>query len=259
MKFLFLGDIVGNPGYAAVRSEVPTIRKDLQLDAVIVNAENTAGGSGITPRQYKGLIDSGVDAITMGDHIYRKKEIVSVLETSDRIVKPANFPPDAPGKNWIIIDTKAGQLAVISLLGRLHMRPCGDPYAAVDRAIEEIGDTTQHIFVDIHAETTGEKQTLGRYLDGRVTAVIGTHTHVPTADATILPRGTAFQCDAGMCGPHESILGRSISRVLKTSVSFVPTTFYVASEDVRLSGVIVESDASGLATAISRFEKPIKN
>ena len=259
MKFLFLGDIVGKPGYSAIRTELPTIRAKLNLDAVVVNAENAADGSGLTPRQYRRLLESGVDVITMGDHVYRQKDLIETLKTSDQIVKPANFPKNSPGRSWTILETPAGRIAVISLLGRLYMRPVDCLFNAVDQALSEIGDQADVILVDIHAEATGDKQLIGRYLDGRVTAVIGTHTHVPTADSQILPGGTAFQCDVGMCGPYESILGRSISRVLESSTSFVPDTFYVATKDVRLSGAIVEADQQGRAMTIERFEKKINS
>jgi len=254
MKFLFLGDVVGKPGYTGLRRELPRIREEHGLDAVIANAENASDGSGLMPRQFRRLIETGVDAITMGDHLYRRKEIIEILETSDRLVKPANFPATAPGRTWTIIDTPAGRLAIISLLGRTYMRPVDCPFAAVDLALEEIGKQASHILVDIHAEATGDKQLIGRHLDGRVTAVLGTHTHVPTADSCILPQGTAFQCDVGMCGPYESILGRSISKVLGSSTTFVPDCFYVATQDVRLCGAIIEADETGKATKIERFE-----
>ena len=257
MRFLFLGDIVGKPGYSAVRMELPAIRQQHDLDAVVVNAENAADGSGLTPRQFRRLIECGVDAVTMGDHLYRKKDIIETLETSHQIVKPANFPKDAPGRTWTIVETAAGKIAVISLMGRVYMRPVDCPFEAVDQALSEIGDQADVILVDIHAEATGDKQLIGRHLDGRVTAVIGTHTHVPTADSQILPGGTAFQCDVGMCGPYESIIGRSISRVLGSSTSFVPETFYVATKDVRLCGAIIEADKQGRAITIERFEKKI--
>ena len=207
------------------------------MDALVVNAENASDGSGLMPRQFQRLTGSGVDAITLGDHIYRRKEILETLKASDRIVKPANYPREATGRTWTLVQTSANEsLAVVSLLGRVYMRPVDCPFAAIDRVLEEIGDTTQHILVDIHAEATSDKQTLARYLDGKVTAVLGTHTHVPTADAQILPGGTAFQCDVGMCGPYESIIGRDIGRVLQTTRTFEPCHFYVATGDVRLCG-----------------------
>jgi hypothetical protein len=255
MRILFLGDIVGKPGYTAVLQHAEGLRARHQLDALVVNAENASDGSGLMPRQYQRLIAAGVDAITLGDHIYRRKEIIEVLKKSDRIVKPANFPSQAAGRPWVVIPTPKGPLAIISLLGRVYMRPVDCPFDAVDRSLLEIGDQARHVLVDVHAEATSDKQVLARYLDGKVTAVVGTHTHVPTADAAVLPGGTAFQCDVGMCGPYESIIGRDIKRVMQTTRSFEPSHFYVAKSDVRLCGAIIESDQDGTATSIERFEQ----
>lgn len=257
MRILFLGDIVGKPGYSAVLAHAAAVKKELRLDALVVNAENASDGAGLMPRQAKRLLEAGVDAITMGDHIYRRKEIMEVLRSTDRIVKPANFPASATGKAWIVVETPAGPLAVTSLLGRVFTRPVDCPFDAIDRVLEEIGETTRHILVDVHAEATSDKQLIGRYLDGRVTAVLGTHTHVPTADAAVLPQGTAFQCDVGMCGPYESIIGRDIRRVLRTTRSFEPCHFHVATQDVRLCGAVVDSNAEGRAVSVERFEKRI--
>ncbi len=231
-----------------------SIREEHQIDALVVNAENASDGSGLMPRQFKRLVEAGVDAVTLGDHIYRCKEIIPTLEKSHRIVRPANYPADAPGKTWTVVETPQGPLAVISLLGRVHMRPVDCPFDAVDRALDEIGDHASHVVVDVHAEATSDKQVLARYLDGKVTAVLGTHTHVPTADASILPGGTAFQCDVGMCGPYESIIGRDINRVMQTTRTFQPCHFHVATRDVRLCGAIVNSKENGKAVSIERFE-----
>lgn len=257
MRLLFLGDLVGKPGYAGVVKHAESLKSKHQVDALVVNAENASDGSGLVPRQYKRLIDAGVDAITLGDHIYRSKDIIPTLLSSERIVKPANYPSEASGKTWVIVPTPAGPLAVISLMGRVFMRPVDCPFAAVDRALDEIGDQANHVLVDVHAEATSDKQVLGRYLDGKVTAVLGTHTHVPTADACVFPGGTAFQCDVGMSGPYESIIGRDISRVMQTTRSFEPCHFHVATRDVRLCGALVESAADGKAVSIDRFELKI--
>jgi len=257
MRILFLGDTVGKPGYASVVKQVPLLRKERSLDAVIVNAENASDGSGLMPRQYNRLIEAGVDVITMGDHIYRCKEIVPTLLKSERIIKPANYPPDSPGNGWTVVEAGGGKIGVVSLLGRVYMRPVDCPFTAVDRALEAIVPQTNFIVVDVHAEATSDKQVLARYLDGKVTAVLGTHTHVPTADARVLPGGTAFQCDVGMCGPYDSIIGRDIERVTHTTRTFEPTHFHVATKDVRLCGAIVESDENGRATSIERFELEI--
>ncbi|MEM9646346.1 MAG: TIGR00282 family metallophosphoesterase [Planctomycetota bacterium] len=258
MRLLFLGDIVGKPGYTAVLQQAAGLKKELCLDALVANAENASDGSGLMPRQYRRLRDAGVDCLTMGDHIYRRKEICETLVESDRIVKPANFPASAPGRNFAVVSTEsAGRLAVVSLLGRVFTRPVDCPFDAVDRVLDEIAGQAEHVLVDVHAEATSDKQCLARYLDGRVTAVLGTHTHVPTADACVLPKGTAFQCDVGMCGPYESIIGRDIARVIETTRTFIPKHFHVATRDVRLCGAIVESDDSGKAVRVERFEKRI--
>jgi metallophosphoesterase (TIGR00282 family) len=221
---------------------------------VIANAENAAGGSGLTPAIYRELLAAGVDAVTLGDHIYRRNEIIGVLEKEPNIVKPANFPEQAPGKNFAIVQTSAGEsVAVMSLLGRVFMRPVDCPFKAADRVLAELPAEVKTIIVDFHAEATSDKQLLGRYLDGRVSAVLGTHTHVPTADECILAGGTAFQCDVGMTGPYDSVLGRRYDRVMETTVTFNPTHFEVAQGDPRMCGSVVEIDPStGRATAIER-------
>jgi len=254
MRILFLGDVVGKPGYSGVLKHAESIRAEHAIDALIVNAENASDGSGLMPRQHKRLIEVGVDVVTMGDHLYRCDDIIATLLKSDRIVRPANFPADASGRTWTVVKTPVGPIGVISLMGRVYMRPVDCPFDAVDIALEAIGDQAQHILVDVHAEATSDKQVLARYLDGKVTAVLGTHTHVPTADASLLPGGTAFQCDVGMCGPYESIIGRDIKRVMQTTRTFEPCHFHVATQDVRLCGAIIDSDSTGRATSIERFE-----
>ncbi|QDT11668.1 TIGR00282 family metallophosphoesterase [Planctomycetes bacterium K23_9] len=255
MRILFLGDIVGKPGYTAVLQLAESIRKQERIDFLIVNAENASDGSGLMPRQFRRLLDAGVDGVTLGDHIFRRKDIIETLQKSDRIVKPANFPDAAAGRTWTLINREGLEpLAIVSLMGRVFMRPVDCPFDAIDRVLEEIGDQTTQVLVDVHAEATSDKQAIGRYLDGKVTAVLGTHTHVPTADATIFPGGTAFQCDVGMSGPYESIIGRDIRRVTQTTRTFEPCHFHVATKDVRLCGAIVESNDQGRAVSIERFE-----
>jgi metallophosphoesterase (TIGR00282 family) len=255
MRILLIGDIVGKPGEKIITRAIPGLRKRERLDLVIANAENAADGSGLAPSIYRKFIAAGIDCITLGDHIYRRSEIVSVLNTAENIVKPANFPAAAPGKPWCVVTADDGtKVAVFSLLGRVFMRPVDCPWAAADRVLAEIPADVKIRVLDFHAEATSDKQLMGRYLDGRVTAVLGTHTHVTTADEQIFPGGTAFQCDVGMTGPHASILGRRIDRVQETTLTFQPTQFEVATGDVRLSGTIVEADpATGLATSIRRL------
>jgi metallophosphoesterase (TIGR00282 family) len=255
MRFLLIGDIVGKPGERIISRALAGLRQREGLDLVIANAENAADGSGLSPSIYRKLIAAGVDCITLGDHIYRRSEIASVLQTEANIVKPANYPAAAPGRTWAVVKAAEGSpVAVISLLGRVFMRPVDCPWAAIDRVLAEIPADVKIRVVDFHGEATSDKQVMGRYLDGKVTAVLGTHTHVTTADEQVFPGGTAFQCDVGMTGPHLSILGRRIDRVLETTVTFQPTQFDVATEDVRLCGTIVEADpAAGKATAIRRL------
>lgn len=255
MRLLFLGDIVGSPGVGIVRRAVPGLRAAERLDLVVANAENAAGGSGLTPGQYRQLRAAGVDAITLGDHVYKKLDIADVMTRPDEpIVKPANYPPAAPGKDHVVVTAADGtRVAVVSLMGRTFMKPVDCPFAAADRVLAALPPDVKVILVDFHAEATGDKYLLARHLDGRVSAVLGTHTHVPTADEQILPGGTAFQCDVGMTGAYDGVLGRKVGPVLSATVSFIPAMFDVATGDVRLAGAVVDVDpATGRATAIKR-------
>ena len=256
MRIMLIGDIVGKPGRQIVVRALPTLIERERLDLVIANAENAAGGSGITPQMYHELIAAGVDCVTLGDHIYKRAEIIDVLDREENIIKPANFPAEAPGRDVAILKARNGTpVAVISLLGRVFMRPVDCPWKAADRVLASIPPEVKVIVVDFHGEATSDKQLMGRYLDGRVSAVLGTHTHVPTADEEILPGGTAMQCDVGMTGPHDSILGRRIDRVMETTLTFNPTHFEVATGDVRLNGSIVDIDpATGRAIGIRRCQ-----
>jgi 2',3'-cyclic-nucleotide 2'-phosphodiesterase len=255
MRILLIGDIVGKPGRQIVQQALKGLRQEKQIDFVIANGENAAGGSGLTPAIYRELLAAGVDAVTLGDHIYRRNEIVSVLEKESNIVKPANYPAEAPGKDFAVVPTKDGiSVGVISLLGRVFMRPVDCPFKAADRVLAAAPSEVKVIIVDFHAEATSDKQLLGRYLDGRVSAILGTHTHVPTADECILPGGSAFQCDVGMTGPYDSVLGRRYDRVAETTITFNPTHFEVAHGDPRLCGSLVDVDPeTGKATAIERI------
>lgn len=255
MRILFLGDIVGKPGRQICTQIMRKLRAEENLDLVVANAENIAGGSGLTPEIYHELIAAGIDGITMGDHVYRRREIFSILQSERRIVRPANYPANAPGHDFAILRAR-GQVgvAIIALQGRVFMPPVDCPFTAVDRVLAALPPDIRVILVDFHAEATSDKQLMGRHLDGRVSAVLGTHTHVPTADERILPHGTAFQCDVGMTGPHESILGRRIDRVMETTRTFRPTHYDVATDDVRLNGAIVDVDPeTGRASAIRRI------
>jgi len=255
VRLLLIGDIVGKPGRQIVVRALAGLKIEQSLDFVVANAENAAGGSGLTPAIYHELIDGGVDCITMGDHVFRRREIYSVLQNEPRIVRPANYPDEAPGRRFTVLSTAGGvRVGVINLLGRVFMQPVDCPFHAVDRVLAEMPPEVKCILVDMHAEATSDEQLMGRHLDGRVSAVLGTHTHVPTADEQLLPGGTAFQCDVGMAGPHDSILGRRADRVLETVRTFRPTHFEVAKNDVRLHGTIVDVDPeTGRATAIQRL------
>lgn len=252
---VLIGDVVGKPGRQLVVRLIPELIKKHELDLVIVNGENSAGGSGITPAICEEFFAAGVDGITLGDHIYKRREILPYLESSEKIVKPANFPAEAPGRDWMCLKARDGTpVVVFSLLGRIFMRPVDCPFRAASRVLQSAGTPPAVTVLDFHAEATSDKQLMGRYLDGRVSAVLGTHTHVPTADDEILPGGTAFQCDVGMTGPYASILGRRVERVLETTLNFKPTHFEVASESLRLCGTIVDIDPDNrLATAIQRL------
>jgi metallophosphoesterase (TIGR00282 family) len=254
MRILFLGDVVGTASVDLIRNAMPALVAREGLDFVVANAENAAGGSGLTGKLYKRLRHGGVDLVTLGDHIYRKHEILPTLDAEERTCKPANFPPDAPGREYAFALSRDGTpVAAFSVLGRTYMRSVDCPFRAADRVLAELEGKAKVILVDVHAEATADKYLLLHYLKGRVSAVFGTHTHVPTADEQVFAPGTAFQCDVGMCGPYDSILGRRIDRVLHTTVTFIPTPFDVAEGDLRLAGAIVEVDAAtGRATAIRR-------
>lgn len=255
MRLLHIGDIVGQSGRKIVVKAVRQLREKYDLTLITVNAENAAAGSGLTPANYKELTDAGVDCITMGDHVFRRKEIIPVLEREPKIIRPANYPTESPGKGYVLLElTHGARCAVINLLGRVFMQPVDCPFHAVDRILKTLSADVKIILVDFHAEATSDMQAMGRYLDGRVTAVLGTHTHVATADEQIYPGGTAFQCDVGMTGPMQSIIGRRIDRVLETMVTARPTVYDVAEEDVQLHGTIVDFDhITGRATAIRRL------
>lgn len=256
INVLCVGDVVGNPGRQILRRGLDYLRSQHKIDCVVVNAENTAGGSGLTSQLNDKLKRYGVDLITLGDHIYRRRDIIPVLEKSKHIVKPANFLDGAPGKDVAICDTASGpRVAAISVMGRMFMKPpVNCPFAAVDRVLGSLPQDVKIIIVDMHAEATSEKVAMGWHLDGRVSAVVGTHTHIPTSDETILPNGTAYITDMGMTGPYESVLGRDRHRVLSALRTGVPTTFDVAEKDLRLCGILVTVDAStGKATRLQRI------
>jgi 2',3'-cyclic-nucleotide 2'-phosphodiesterase len=254
MRILFIGDVVGQPGVAFVKRAVPALVAAEHIDLVIANGENASGGLGMTPGAYRQLREAGVDLVTLGDHIYKKQDIIPVLEQDERVCKPVNFPPDAPGRTFAFCTARDGTpVAAFCLIGRTFMRPVDCPFQAADRVLRELDGRAKVVIADMHAEATADKYLMAHHLKGRVSAVLGTHTHVPTADEQIFPPGTAFISDVGMTGPYDSILGRRVDRVLSTTVTFVPSAFDVATGDLRLGGALVEVDpATGLATAIQR-------
>ncbi len=254
LNILFIGDVVGSPGRKIVGQVLPRLIHRWEIGLVVCNAENAAGGSGLTVKCHEDLVDAGVDVFTLGDHVYRKDEVFGLFEQSDRLLRPANFPTDSPGSEAVLVEARDGTtVGVFTLLGRTYMRPVDCPFRAADRVLDRIGQNARVILVDVHAEATSDKQLLGRYLDGRVSAVFGTHTHVATADEQILPRGTAYQTDVGMTGPHDSILGRRYDRVLAATLTFVPHYYEVATGDPRLNGALVEVDPrTGRALATRR-------
>lgn len=257
MKFLFIGDIVGQPGRRAVKELVPILRERHRLDFVIANGENSAGGAGITPGTAAELYSSGVDAITTGDHLWDQKEVVELLANEPRFVRPLNYPADTLGHGSMLL-TRDGQpaMAVLNLQGRTFMQPIENPFALGLKEVALLREQTPVILVDFHAEATSEKIAMGRMLDGSVTAVIGTHTHVQTADEQIFPGGTAFLCDAGFTGPHEGVIGRSSEPIIRRFLTNIPQKFDVAKNRIYLQGAIVEVDEStGKALSICRVSE----
>ena len=256
VRILCIGDVVGRPGRRILAERLGGFGSQRQIDAVIVNGENAAGGSGISAPICEKLFSAGVDVITLGDHSFRKREGLGVIGQGKQIVRPANFPREAPGKGWVVREVRCGaEIAVINVLGRLFMRTQADcPFHAVDACLKLVDPSVKIRIVDMHAEATSEKIAMGWYLDGRVSILFGTHTHVATADERILPGGTAYITDLGMTGAHDSVLGRRKEPVLKVLTTNMPERFEVATGDVRINGVIVEVDSlTGKASGIERI------
>jgi metallophosphoesterase (TIGR00282 family) len=257
-RILFLGDIVGEPGRKAVIEHLPGLRKELHLDFIIVNGENAAGGRGITPRIAIDMLRAGAAVITTGDHVWDQPEIIDYFPTEPRLLRPINYPPETPGQGSVVLETPKGKVAVIQAQGRSFMQPpLENPFLAVEQEAKRLrAEGVQMIFVDIHAETTSEKIAMGWALDGLVSVVAGTHTHVQTADERLLPGGTGCLTDAGMCGPDDSVLGRSVESVVWRFRTGMPTRFPIATGPVRLCGLVAEIDpASGCCLGIARFNR----
>jgi metallophosphoesterase (TIGR00282 family) len=257
LKILFLGDVIGEPGRRAVIDTIPKFKEERGVDFVIVNGENSANGRGITPRIAIDLLRAGAAVITSGDHIWDQKDIVPYLDIEPRLLRPLNYPDGTPGGGSIVLETPKGKVAVINVQGRTFMQPPLDnPFLAMDKEVARLRQETPVIFVDCHAETTSEKIAMGRFLDGRVSAVVGTHTHTQTADEQVFPGGTAFLCDAGMCGPEESCLGREIQPIVQRFLTGRPVVFPVARGPVKLHGALIDIDEqSGRALHIERVSE----
>jgi metallophosphoesterase (TIGR00282 family) len=259
VKLLFIGDIVGEPGRRAVKQLVPQLRQRHGVDAVIANGENSAGGSGITPKTAEEIFSAGVDLITSGDHLWDQKEVIGLLENEKRFLRPLNYPPGTPGQGSVIVALSGKpKFAVLNLQGRTFMPVLENPFLLGRAEVERLRQITKIIFVDLHAEATSEKISVARMLDGLVSAVVGTHTHVQTADEQIFPGGTAYLTDAGFTGPHESVLGREIEPVVKRFLTGQPQRFEVAKERVLLQGVVIEVDQNtGCALKTLRVSEPL--
>ena len=257
MRIFFIGDIVGRPGREIIHNILRSFRDEEKIDAVIANGENAAGGSGITPRIAEELFDNGVDVLTSGDHIWKKREIYDFLESTDKLIRPANYPAGAPGKGATVVEVKgAGSIGVVNLIGRVFMNAVDCPFERARQEIEGLRRRTPVIVVDIHAEATSEKIAMGWFLDGIVSAVIGTHTHIQTADEKILPEGTAYITDCGMTGPYDSVIGRKKEQILTRFITQLPTRFEMATEGVEMHGAIIDVDeTTGKATGIKRVQK----
>lgn len=255
-KVLFLGDIVGRPGRNFVAERLPALRSELSADFVIANAENSAGGAGITKKIAEALLAAGVDAITLGDHVWDQKNFEHEIDLLDRVCRPANLPANNPGRTHVVLESDGFRLAVFTVLGRNYLTVKSScPFQMAERKLAELSTLSDAVFVEVHMEATSEKIAMGWYLDGKVAAVVGTHTHVQTADGTILPKGTAYQSDAGMCGPYQSVLGRDSEQVIASFLDGMKRRYPVAEADVRLSGCLINIDpASGLANEFERIE-----
>ncbi len=255
-KILFLGDIVGRPGRNFVIERVASLREDYGADIVIANAENSAGGAGMTKKIADSLIAAGVDAITLGDHVWDQKNFENEIDQLERVCRPANLPEQNPGSTHLIVEKDGFRLGIFTVLGRNYLAlKSSCPFRMADAKLEELKSQCDAVFVEAHMEATSEKIALGWSLDGRAAAVVGTHTHVPTADGRVLPAGTAYLTDAGMCGPYTSVLGREVDQVVATFLDGMKRRFPVAEDDVRIAGCLIEVDAgTGLSLSFQRVE-----
>jgi 2',3'-cyclic-nucleotide 2'-phosphodiesterase len=256
VKLLFVADVVGGIGRRTLAGLLPTLRDRHRPDFVVVNGENAAGGVGITERTALELLDLGVDALTLGNHAYRHREVYDLLDRDRRIVRPANYPKGSPGRGWTVIESGDLRLGVANLSGMLFMEAARSPFAEADALLAELRGKVDHVLIDMHAEATSEKIALGWHLDGRVTACVGTHTHVPTADARVLPGGTAYVTDVGMTGPRGGVIGVDRERALERFRTMTNVQFETSDDDPWLNGVLIEAADDGRATAIEQLLVP---
>ena len=257
MKILYIGDTVGNAGRTIVKHYLKDLQREHQVDVTILNCENAAAGFGVTPKIADELFDWGIDVLTSGNHIWDKKEIIPYLGKNSRILRPANYPAGNPGQGVAVLKTQSGEdLAVLNLQGRVFMTPIDDPFRVADAELAKIPAHIKVKFVDMHAEATSEKVAMGWYLDGRVSAVIGSHTHIPTADETVLPKGTAYLTDAGMTGPFDSVVGVLRDQIIQRFLTQIPERLETSSQDARLNAVLIDVDSqTGKARKIERIQR----
>ncbi len=253
MNILCIGDIVGRPGRDYLKRNLASIKKEYNIDFVIANGENSAGGVGITKSTYEDLISMGIDAITLGNHTWAKREVIEFINTADRLIRPANYPSNNPGKGYIILGAENKKIAVINLCGRVFMDAIECPFSTMDTVLEEIQGKADIVIVDFHAEATSEKQAMGWYLDGKVTTVFGTHTHIQTSDERILPDGTGYITDVGMTGPRNSILGVEKDIIINKFLTMMPARFEIASGEVIFGALVLNIDDYNKLTGIKRL------
>jgi metallophosphoesterase (TIGR00282 family) len=250
VRILFIGDVYGKPGRKAVRHFLPRLRSSHEPDFVIANGENMAGGAGITRDTAREMFDLGVDALTTGNHVWDQKEALDYLDIEPRILRPLNWPPGTPGHGWVDLSRNEHALTVVNVQGRVFMRPLDDPFRGIDAVLAEL-DGRDHVFVDFHAEATGEKQAMGFYLDGRVSAMVGTHTHVPTADARVLPNGTAYSTDVGMVGPRDSVIGSEPGPIIERYLTQMYRKLEMGRGPVMFNAVLIDLNEAGRSTSIA--------
>lgn len=259
MNVLCIGDVVGHAGREALEGLLPKLKDEFKVDFTIANGENAAGGAGLTPRIAGQLFRAGCDFLTLGDHAWDKHELIEYLQEKDNIIRPANFPEGTPGRGWAVCNVGGRKIGVVNLLGRVFMRYAVEcPFRSLQKIVEDIQKDTNIVIVDFHAETTSEKVACGLFIDGKVSAFVGTHTHVQTSDEKILPRGTAYITDLGMTGPYDSVIGQNKDKIIQRFLTSMPVRFEVAKEDPWLHGVMVEvDDHTGLAHKITRVQRKL--